>query len=80
MPSEPLRRLADLDELIERTKRTVTKTEIEVIGTPGRLEPSVDVAAYCVAREALANAVKHAGSDAHIGITVSWMPESFGSR
>jgi signal transduction histidine kinase len=28
-----------------------------------------------VAREALANAAKHAGPDAHIGITISWLPE-----
>ena len=77
-PPEPQRSLSTLDSLIERTRQSVNDTKLEVIGTPGRLEPSVDAAAYCVAREALTNAVKHAGPDARIGITVSWMPELVG--
>lgn len=69
------RSLTDLDGLVERTRRTVKDIHLEVIGAPQRLEPSVDVAAYCVAHEALTNAVKHSGLDAHIDVTISWMPQ-----
>ncbi|MFK4804639.1 histidine kinase [Microbacterium sp. ZW CA_36] len=68
-------RIGELDRLVERTRRTVKDIHLEVIGAPKRLEPSVDIAAYCVAREALTNAVKHSGMDAHIVVTVSWMPQ-----
>ena len=68
-------RIGELDRLVERTRRTVKDIHLEVIGAPQRLDPSVDIAAYCVAREALTNAVKHSGLDAHIVVTVSWMPQ-----
>ncbi|MFH8249982.1 histidine kinase [Microbacterium sp. B2969] len=73
--TEPLLGLSDVGQLVERTRRTVVNTELEILGEPGSLEPSVDAAAYSVAREALANAVKHAGPHARVGLTITWMPD-----
>jgi signal transduction histidine kinase len=64
--------LADLDDLVERIRPTVDRVEVQVAGVPGRLESSVDWAAYCVVREALANAVKHAGPEVQVDISISW--------
>ena len=65
-------RLADMDGLIERARAAVREIRVAVDGSPRRLEPSVDLAAYCVVREALYNAVKHVGPDAQVDIAVSW--------
>lgn len=62
--------------LIERTRRIIPNTTLQVIGTPRRLERSVDAAAYCVVRQALANAVKHSAHDAQIVLTVTWTPQT----
>jgi signal transduction histidine kinase len=65
-------RLADMDGLIERARAAVREIRVSVDGRPRRLEPSVDLAGYCVVREALSNAVKHVGPDAQVDIAVSW--------
>lgn len=70
--SERVLGLADLDDLVERIQPTVNRIGKHVSGVPRRLESSVDWAAYCVVREALANAVKHAGPEAQVDISVSW--------
>ncbi|GAA1057429.1 hypothetical protein GCM10017608_16090 [Agromyces luteolus] len=67
--------LADLEDLVERVRPTVGRIEVQLTGVPRRLESSVDWAAYCVLREALANAVKHAGSEVQVDISISWADE-----
>lgn len=64
--------LADLAQLVEHTRDSVSDITMVVRGQPRRLEPSVDVAAYSVVREAFGNAAKHAGPAAQIKTTVSW--------
>lgn len=68
----PLYGLEDLDDLIERTRPEVRDIRMVVTGHPASLEPSVDLAAYLVVRQALGNAAKHAGRDTGIAITVAW--------
>lgn len=64
--------LSDLDDLVERIRPTVDRVEVHVAGVPRHLESSVDWAAYCVLREALANAVKHVGPEVLIDVSISW--------
>ncbi len=71
-PEQRQRGLADVDELVGRTRHLVAHAAVTAAGEPARLEPSVDLAAYCVVREALANAVKHDGADARIAVAVRW--------
>ena len=59
---EPARSgLAGLDALAASFSRAGLPTRVVVSGRRNRLAPAVDSAAYCIAREALTNALRHAG-------------------
>jgi signal transduction histidine kinase len=62
-------RLADIDETLARVRRAGVEVTLDVRGTPARLDPSVDLAAFRVVQEALTNVVKHADA-ARCRITV----------
>jgi signal transduction histidine kinase len=53
--------LADLEELVARTRAAGLATELHVVGTPAALSPALDLCAYRIVQEALTNAIKHAG-------------------
>jgi signal transduction histidine kinase len=59
-PESPSPRLADLDELIDRVRRSGMRVEIRTEGSPRALPASVEVCAYRVVQEALTNTLKHA--------------------
>ncbi|MCR2784398.1 MULTISPECIES: histidine kinase [unclassified Microbacterium] len=71
-PPHPSAGLADIDALIAQNGSSLGRIERTSVGDPQRLEPSVDLAAYYVIREALTNAAKHAGPDARVEIAVRW--------
>lgn len=71
-PSQPVHRLTDVNELIDRAQHNLASATVTVNGEPTRLEPSVDLAAFIVVREALDNAAKHAGPNTRADVTVSW--------
>ena len=52
--------LAHLDRLASRAHRAGLPVEVRVEGTPLRLQPGTDMAAYRVVQEALTNTLKHA--------------------
>jgi signal transduction histidine kinase len=60
MPAPGLR---DLPGLIDRTRSAVLRVELSEGGEPGRLAEGVDVAAFRIVQEALANVVRHAHAD-----------------
>jgi signal transduction histidine kinase len=66
------RGLADADSLIERAERRIGRITRTVHGTPAPLDPSVDYAAFCVIREALDNAEKHADHNIGTEIIITW--------
>jgi signal transduction histidine kinase len=60
-PTEPMKGMADLDELLDEFRRSGL-TIVERVDGPARaLAPSVDLTAYRLIQEALTNACKHAG-------------------
>ena len=63
--------LADLPALAERARATGTPVELTVGGTPRPAPPSVELAAYRLAQEALTNARKHAPG-APVRLEVLW--------
>jgi signal transduction histidine kinase len=68
--------LADLEPLISSVRRAGVHVQICQAGTPSRLDPSVDVAAYRVLQEALTNVTKHAGAGASVKVDLSWAPRA----
>jgi signal transduction histidine kinase len=78
--SEVTRGLADAGALVSQAREALGRVGFDVQGTPSRLEPSVDLAAYCVIREALGNAVKHDGPDAAVDVVLTWEPDRVGIR
>lgn len=65
-------RLADVPALLETSRAAGLDVDHVVDGTPGRAEPSVELTAYRVVQEGLANAGRHAGADAHVRVHQTW--------
>lgn len=53
--------LADLEALVEQTRRAGLPVELAVQGEPEAPAPGVEIAAYRIVQEALTNTLKHAG-------------------
>ena len=53
--------LADIEDLVSRTRAAGLDTELRVEGEPAIVSPALDLCAYRIVQEALTNAIKHAG-------------------
>jgi signal transduction histidine kinase len=71
----PLPGLADLDDLLARSRAAGLDVELAVEGAPRRLAQGVDLSAFRIVQEALTNVVKHAGR-ARTSVTVTYGPEA----
>jgi signal transduction histidine kinase len=58
---EPQPGLADIEDLLARTRAAGLTTDLLVEGTAAPLSPALDLCAYRIVQEALTNAIKHAG-------------------
>jgi signal transduction histidine kinase len=63
--------LADIDNLIFRTRAAGLVTDLRVEGDAGEVSPALDLCAYRIVQEALTNAIKHAGP-ARAAVCVRW--------
>ncbi len=68
--------LAELDPAARRAspKGWCRRRWSTTFGTRGRLDPSVDLAAYRIVQESLTNAAKYAGANAHVAVCLDWRP------
>jgi signal transduction histidine kinase len=66
--------LAELDALLERARKGGADVVLTTVGARGRLDPSVDLAAYRIVQESLTNAAKYAGANAHVAVCLDWRP------
>ncbi|MFD2094298.1 sensor histidine kinase [Blastococcus deserti] len=64
--------LGEVDELVDRMRKAGLDVAVRRMGTPGRLDPSVDLAAHRIVQEALTNVLKHAGPGAHAAVELHW--------
>ncbi|MGH2735653.1 MAG: sensor histidine kinase [Actinomycetota bacterium] len=70
-PRSPAARLADLDDLVERTRAAGLEVTTEIEGAPRSLSTGVDQAAFRIVQESLTNVVRHAGR-AHASVLLSY--------
>jgi signal transduction histidine kinase len=64
--------LADLDDLVASLRSADMPVQLQREGAPGRLDGSVNLAAYRVVQEALTNVTKHAGARAKTTVRLTW--------
>jgi signal transduction histidine kinase len=70
-PPAPEPTLARIDALVSRARDAGQSVDVRVEGEPADVPVGVDLAAYRIVQEALANAAKHAGP-AHASVTVRY--------
>ncbi|MCE1177567.1 MAG: histidine kinase [Micrococcales bacterium] len=63
--------LTEIKRLVETTRESGLAVTVAETGTPGPLDPSVDLAAYRVVQECLANAMKHDGRGASVDLLLT---------
>jgi signal transduction histidine kinase len=68
--------LADVDQLLDRMRVAGMTVELEVVGEPRGLHPTVELTAYRVVQESLTNIVKHAGP-AQVTVRLRYGPGRF---
>ena len=67
--------LADLDDLLERSRAAGLRVELAVEGDPRPLAQSVDLSAFRILQEALTNIIKHAGR-AHTTVLLGYRADA----
>ena len=63
--------LADIDELLARTRASGLAADLRVDGEPAAVPPALDLCAYRIVQEALTNVIKHA-NPARAEVRVRW--------
>jgi signal transduction histidine kinase len=61
-PTDPAPGLADLDGLVERSRRAGVTVDVRREGDPGPLPPDIDLSAFRIVQEAVTNVARHSGT------------------
>lgn len=67
--------LADIGDLLSRTRAAGLAADLRLDGEPAPLSPALDLCAYRIVQEALTNAIKHAGP-ARAEVRVRWRQDA----
>jgi signal transduction histidine kinase len=59
----PVPSITQLGKVLDQVREAGISVDLKVEGSPARLAPSVDLAAYRIVQEALTNTVRHSGAD-----------------
>ncbi|MDX6620212.1 MAG: hypothetical protein QOK36_2598 [Gaiellales bacterium] len=70
----PQPRLADVEDLVVRTRAAGLATDLRIEGEALTVSPALDLCAYRIIQEALTNAIKHAGPAA-VSVRLRWAGE-----
>jgi signal transduction histidine kinase len=71
--TSPSPSISELDDVLGQVRQAGITVNLRVQGSPGKLAPGVDLAAYRIVQEALTNTVKHSGGG-EAAVTVSYEP------
>jgi signal transduction histidine kinase len=71
--TSPSPSISELGEVLGQVRRAGVTVELRVQGSPSKLAPGVDLAAYRIVQEALTNTVRHSGA-AEAAVTVCYEP------
>ena len=75
-PLAPQPGLRDLQTLVTQVREAGLPVELAIEGDPRELPVGLELSAYRIVQEALTNALKHAGGDAHATVRVAYGPDS----
>jgi signal transduction histidine kinase len=73
LETAPSASLAELDGVLDQVRGAGLAVDFEVVGSPARLAPGVDLTAFRIVQEALTNTIRHARTD-RASVTVSYEP------
>ena len=71
-PGSPLPGLAQLPQMVSSVRGSGIDVSLQITGAPGRLDTSIELAAYRLVQEALTNITKHRGAGASATVTIDW--------
>ncbi len=71
--TSPAPSISELDDVLGQVRQAGITVNLSVQGSPSKLAPGVDLAAYRIVQEALTNTVKHSGGG-QAAVTVSYEP------
>jgi signal transduction histidine kinase len=71
--TSPSPSISKLDDVLGQVRQAGITVELRVEGSPSKLPPGVDLAAFRIVQEALTNTVKHSGAG-EAAVTVSYEP------
>jgi signal transduction histidine kinase len=71
--TSPSPSISELDDVLGQVRQAGITVNLSVQGSPSKLAPGVDLAAYRIVQEALTNTVKHSGAG-EASVTVSYEP------
>jgi signal transduction histidine kinase len=74
-PGSPLPGLAQVPQMVNSVRGSGIEVSLEITGTPGRLDTSIELAAYRLVQEALTNVSKHRGAGASAVVSIDWGAE-----
>jgi signal transduction histidine kinase len=71
--TSPLPSVSQLGKVLDQVREAGISVDLRVEGSPARLAPGVDLAAYRIIQEALTNTVRHSGAD-KAAVTLRYEP------
>ncbi len=70
--TEPLPRLADVEQLVKQVRAAGLPVDLEVEGDVRRLADGTELSAYRIVQESLTNSVRHGGPDVTAKVAISY--------